>query len=178
LPRRSAATALQRAVGPTRLLGDWLAWRINGGLSPFYSPFYSWRGAGARRPVWRGSEPLAASQLAIRALTPFSFFVTVCAYPVRWFASAGRFFKRIDRCTNPWLVQAVALFLCIPCFKISNFFLKVSYFLNKRRVFLSQVRIARVDLPEFRQQRIAMFEAERRISGIYQRLCGPPPVSG
>jgi hypothetical protein len=37
LPRRSAATARQWAVGPRRWLGDFFAWRINRGLSPFFS---------------------------------------------------------------------------------------------------------------------------------------------
>ena len=53
---------------------------------------------------------------------------------MRWFGSAATFFKRVEHYSRPGTYQSIALFLFFPYFYASDFFSKIAYFLNQRRL--------------------------------------------
>ncbi len=62
--------------------------------------------------------------------------VAFCAYPMRWFGSLARFFQCVNhsRTRIPWTYQLIALLFFFPCFQVSDFFFKVAYTLNHRKL--------------------------------------------
>src|SRR5665213_325966 len=64
----------------------------------------------------------------------FSICVAMCANPMRWFAFAHIKLQGINERFSVYSFQPVALFLSIPCFHISNFFFKVTYALQQRKL--------------------------------------------
>ena len=66
--------------------------------------------------------------------------VALCAYPMRWFGTAHAFFKSVHNSQSvPNTLKLVSLLLCFPCFHASDFFFKLAYFINHRRL----IRIGR-----------------------------------
>jgi len=63
-----------------------------------------------------------------------SILVALCAYPMRWFGAAATRLQSIQKSSLPWGYQLVALFLFFPCFYASDFFFKIAYLLNHRRL--------------------------------------------
>lgn len=53
---------------------------------------------------------------------------------MRWFSSAATFFQRVEHYSRPRTYQFIALFFLFPCFYTSDFFSKMAYFLNHRRL--------------------------------------------
>lgn len=53
---------------------------------------------------------------------------------MRWFGGVHFFFKAIGERAGPQLGQFVILFFCFPCFYFSNFFFKIAYTVQQRRL--------------------------------------------
>src|ERR1700731_4671450 len=62
--------------------------------------------------------------------------VTICAYVMRRFAAAHRFFEGVSEHAATDVSQLVSLFLCFPCFEANQFFFQITYALQQRRAFL------------------------------------------
>src|SRR5262249_9795541 len=60
--------------------------------------------------------------------------IAVCTYVMLWVGAAHVFLNRISRHAPSDLGKLVALLLCFPCFEISNFFFKLAYLFQQRRL--------------------------------------------
>ena len=63
-----------------------------------------------------------------------AILVTMCTYPMRWIGSLARFFQCIYVTPIPRSYQLIALLCFFPCFYLSDFFFKLAYSLNHRRL--------------------------------------------
>src|SRR4030088_11168 len=81
-----------------------------------------------------------------------SALVAVCTKCMRIFATLMSFFKDVGERSPIKLLHLVALLLTFPCFEASQFFFKLVYLLNRRRI----ARLGGDDLfPELKDGRIA-----------------------
>lgn len=60
--------------------------------------------------------------------------ITSLAYVMRWFGACGVGFQRISETAGSDCFKFVALLLALPCFKISNPSLQVTFFRQQRKL--------------------------------------------
>ncbi len=56
--------------------------------------------------------------------------IATCTYLMDRFAAAHQVLQNISKGPLPNVLKLIALLLCVPCFKASNFFFKLAYLLN------------------------------------------------
>src|SRR6516225_158636 len=66
--------------------------------------------------------------------------VAGCTYPMKGFGIACIRLQHVGKGPGSNLLQLVSLLLSFPCFKASNFFFKIAYSLNQRRLFCLRIR--------------------------------------
>src|SRR5579871_1750089 len=86
-----------------------------------------------------GDDLLARSNRGTTSKLEKRFYATLIAagtYAVKGFGALHRWLHRIsERCAaTSQLLQFIALLLTFPCFKLSNFCFKVTFFLQKRHM--------------------------------------------
>ena len=60
--------------------------------------------------------------------------IAICAYLMRRFGTACVSLQRINQGTRSQPLKLIALFLCVPCFEISNLFFKVAHAFKQRKL--------------------------------------------
>jgi len=106
-------------------------------------------------------EPSVFSFLWIEdTFSPFA--VTICAEIMRRFGIAHAFFQSISNNSSiPQVFQVIAFLFGLPCFEIHNFFFKIAYFLNHRRL----LRLGGKSLSLYRNQ-VSGCLSDSRINSI------------
>jgi hypothetical protein len=87
-----------------------------------------------------GMNPPAAVPLRSLKDKFLALLIAGCTYPMRWFGAACVRFQHIGKGPGCNLFELVPLLLSFPCFKASNFFFKIAYRLNQRRLFRLRVQ--------------------------------------
>jgi hypothetical protein len=97
----------------------------------------------------------------------FTALVAICTYGMKWFGALSIGLNRASEGTGSQILQLVPLLLSFPCFKASNFFFKLSYRLNQRRLF--RLRICKGGL--HREDLLV------KLDGIFEELRGVPQTA-
>src|SRR5580700_6298788 len=83
------------------------------------------------------SQQVAAAWKACAIQYRFlGLLITICAYIMRRFAAAHRFFDGVGERAVTDIGELISLLLCYPCFEASNFFFEITYALQQRRALI------------------------------------------
>ena len=89
--------------------------------------------------------------------------ITICTNCMRGFALLFSYFRNVSEKSTIQVLKFISLLLTFPCFEAAQFFFKLIYFVNRRRI----ARLGGDDLfPELRDGRISI----DRVVHILQRL--------
>lgn len=81
-----------------------------------------------------GNKPTIA-EIETALDRPLAVAVAICTKLMRWFGRLHAFFQRIgERAGFSDWGQLISFLLCVPCFQASNFFFKIAYALNQRKL--------------------------------------------
>jgi hypothetical protein len=103
-----------------------------------------------------------------------TLLIAVCTKQMRWFAGMGSYFRRVGQMTGRSVVGNVLEFVClglsVPCFKVSNFFFKLTYTIQQRKLVRLGRECAGLGGDDFSVQFDDLFTNQSSIANTEQRL--------